>query len=116
MSSSVESIRSAFEHQTIQPYTGEPDYDAIKSVHNKLKANAASIPSTLGGGNHGLLGLIMYDATYLLVSNTAFLHPTNPGLLFHIPTNATATISYELVRQHRRYSKCFTRFKTATAL
>ena len=116
MSSSVESIRSAFEHQTIQPYTGEPDYDAIKSVHNKLKENAASIPSTLGGGNHGLLGLIMYDATYLLVSNTAFLHPTNPGLLSHIPMDATAAISYELVRQHRRHSKCFTRFKTAIAL
>ena len=28
MSSSVESIRSAFEHQTILPYTGEPDYEA----------------------------------------------------------------------------------------
>ena len=100
-SSSVESIRSAFEHQTILPYTGEPDYEAIKSVHDKLKANAASIPSTLGGGQHGLLGLIMSDATYLLVSNTAFLHQPNPGLLPTIPTDATAAISYELVRQHK---------------
>ena len=94
MSSSVEIICSTFEHQTIQPYTDEPDYDAIKSVHNNLKANAASIPSTLGGGKHGLLGLIMSNATYLLVSNTAFLHPTNPGLLPNIPTDATAAFSY----------------------
>ena len=49
MSSLVENIRSAFEHQTILPYTGEPDYDAIKSVYKKLKANSVSIPSTLGG-------------------------------------------------------------------
>ena len=82
MTSSVESIRSAFEHQTIQPCTGEPDYDAIKSVHNKLKANAASIPSTLGGGNHGILGLIMSDATYLLVSTTTFVKILAYSLIF----------------------------------
>ena len=101
MPSSVDSIRLASEYQTIQPYTGEPDYDAIRSVHNKLKINTASIPSTLEGWNHGLLRLIMSDATYLLVSTTAFVNPPNPGLLLHIPTDATAAISYELVRQHK---------------
>ena len=82
MSSSVESIRSAFEHQTILPYTGEPDYDAIKSVHDKLNANVASIPSTLGGGQNGLLGLIMSDATYLLVSTTTFVKILAYSLIF----------------------------------
>ena len=101
MTSSVESIRSACEYQTIQPYTGEPDYEAIKSIHNKLKAHAASIPSTLGGGNHGLFGPIMSDATYRLVSASTFVHPLNPGLLPIIPTDATSAISYELVRQHK---------------
>ena len=89
MSLSVDTIRSAFEHQTIQPYTGEPDYEAIKSVHDQLKANAASIPSELGRGKHGLLGLIMSDATYLLVTNSAFRFPPNPGLLPTIPAGST---------------------------
>ena len=101
MSSSVDTIRSAFEHQTIQPYTGEPDYEAIKSVHDQLKANAAFIPSELGGGKHGLLGLIMSDATYLLVANSSFLFPPNPGLLPTIPTGSTAADTYEMVRQHK---------------
>ena len=107
MPSSVDSIRLASEYQTIQPYTGEPDYDTNRSVYDKLKTNAASIPSALGGRNHGLLGLIMSDATYLLVSTTAFVHPPNPGLLPHIPTDATAAISDELVRQHKAILQMF---------
>ena len=88
-------------------HTPGPEYDAIRSVHNKLKVNAASIPSTLGGGDHGLLGRIMSDATYLLVSTTAFVYQPNPGSLPHIPTDATAVISYELVRQHKAALQMF---------
>ena len=62
---------------------------------------------TLGGGNHGLLGLIISDATYLLVSNTTCVHPPNPDLLSHILTDTTTAISYELVRQHKAALQMF---------
>ena len=115
MTPSVATICSVFEHQTIQPYTGEPDYEAIKSVHDQLKANAASIPSELGGGKHGLLGLIMSDATYLLMANSSFRFPPNPGLLPTIPTGSTAqrlptpTKRYVSIRStSQRTGKCTT--------
>ena len=95
MTPSVDTICSVFEHQTIQPYTREPDYEAIKSVHDQLKANAASISSELGGGKHGLLGLIMSNAIYVLVTNSSFRFPPNPGLLPTIPTNSTISNTYE---------------------
>lgn len=97
MTSSVYSTRSTFEYQTIQPYTGEPDYEAIKSAHDKVKASTVSLTSTLGGGNHGILGLMMLDATYLLVSTHAFVTPTNPGLLPIVSTDSTAANTYEIL-------------------
>ena len=36
MSLSIDTIRSVFKHQSTNLYTGEPDYEAIKSVHDKL--------------------------------------------------------------------------------
>ena len=45
MFSSVNTIRSVFEYQTLQPFTGEPDYDAFNASRDKLK-------TTLGGENH----------------------------------------------------------------
>ena len=51
---SVEDIINAFP-TPITKITGEPNYESLKHLKDQLKANAASIPTTLGGGNHGYL-------------------------------------------------------------
>ena len=67
-----------FAHPTLTPIQGEPDADALITLKNQLKANASSVPSNLGGGNHGHLGLVLSPAAYALVSNTAFVTPAHP--------------------------------------
>ena len=69
-------------------------------MHNKSKANVASISSSLGGGAHGILGLGLSPATYRQITGSHFLRPNNPGAL---PQNVTGTavVMAEQVRRHK---------------
>ena len=51
----------------------------IKILHQKLKANAAAVKSTLGCGSHGLLNLTILSDTYQTVTGYTFVAPANPG-------------------------------------
>ena len=77
---SKESIND-FPHPTIPKHTGMPTYETIQSVHRKLKANAASIQSELGGGAHRLLGLTLSNQAYSTITGSNFTRPANPGTL-----------------------------------
>ena len=52
-----ETIKANFPFPIIPREPGLPTFQIVNDVHNKSKANAASILSSLGGGAHGLLGL-----------------------------------------------------------
>ena len=66
-----------------------PDYASLQNCPNELKANASSVPSTLGGGMHGHLGLLLSDTIYgSLTKNVLFVIPVNPGP-FVPPAGAT---------------------------
>ena len=61
----------------------------FKTAFNELKANASSVPMTLGGGTHGHLGLVLSDIIYgTLTNNVLFVTPQNPGP-FAPPAGAT---------------------------
>ena len=46
-------------------------------MKNELKANAQSVPSTLGGGRHGHLGLVLSEDEYETVTHgTPYVKPT----------------------------------------
>ena len=74
---SVEDFTTTFPTQ-VAPIIGEPTYATLKTLKDQLKANAASVPKTLGGGTHGYLGLILSPATYATISPTAFIKPAYP--------------------------------------
>eukprot|EP00957_Ditylum_brightwellii_P190615 14510552-Ditylum_brightwellii.AAC.1 len=52
-------IKAKFFHPTLQRVEEEPDYVSINAVMQQLYENAATIPSSLGGGAHGHIGLVM---------------------------------------------------------
>eukprot|EP00957_Ditylum_brightwellii_P096508 7350095-Ditylum_brightwellii.AAC.1 len=52
-------IKAKFLHPMLQRVEGEPDYAAINAIIQQLYENAATIPSSLGGGAHGHIGLVM---------------------------------------------------------
>ena len=69
---SVESVRESFPHQDLPVQPGPPTFEKIEATHAKIKANAASIQSELGGGAHGLLGIALNPETYLLLTGSQF--------------------------------------------
>ena len=96
----VETIKAGFTYPTIESQPGLPFYQTILATHKKLKENAASVQSNLGGGRHGLLGLALKNTLYTTVAVEPFTKPTSPGISPTIPTGATGPQISEIVRQH----------------
>ena len=78
-----------FQHKVLTKISGQPTYETLLVLSNEVRANAASVPSTLGGGLYGHLGLTMSDERYATLANSApWITPGNPGV-FAPPAGAT---------------------------
>ena len=82
--------------ETPSPHTGAPTYLSLKSLRDTLKANAASVETTLGGGAHGHLGAILPHATYnaivapTIAGTNSYIDPPFPGATPAILVNLSA--------------------------
>ena len=72
--------RDELRKETVTKIHGQPTDQDITSLEKELIAIAASIPTGLGGGNHGHAGLIVEAAKYLAMAGVAFIIPPNPGI------------------------------------
>ena len=104
--SNVDYRNTLFETSTLPKHTGEPNFEIIRNLHNLLKTNAADVLTSLGGANHGYLGLLLSDAAYALVSAAPFLRPLHPGILV-IPQGTTAHMAATLRDQHKEALRLF---------
>ena len=75
MTSSVEKVKDTFSFLSVEPFVGQPTYDAIRALHKKLNANAASVTSHLGNGRLGFLYLTVTPAVYRTLSDREFNPP-----------------------------------------
>ena len=64
---------------------GEPDYKTINTMMQLLYGNAAYLPTTLGGVQHGHIGVIMTPHLYTTLVNTPYDSSPDPGIT---PTHA----------------------------
>ena len=64
----------------------DPDYGNINRMMQLLYGNAASLPTTLGGGQHGHIDIIMTPQLYTTLANTPYKSPNDPRIT---PTHAT---------------------------
>ena len=112
----VEDFTNAFPNH-LTPIAGEPTYQTLKELKDQLKANAASIPTTLGSGHHGYLGLILSPAAYATISPTAFAEPAYPGQHPTIPAGTNAANTSAIIRRHTEDTRQWREFKNvSTAL
>ena len=71
-----------FDHKFLTRIIGEPTFSTHHLMLLQLKSNASSLPSTLGGGQHGCIGVILSPATYAtLAPMQPFEFPVHPGVL-----------------------------------
>ena len=102
-----------FQHPSLTPVRGEPTYEALLKLHQELKANANAVPTTLGGGRHGHLGLVVKPTTYARIApQTPFIRPENPGVL-NIEHNAT---QYQIAQQKDEHNKALKAFNECNLL
>eukprot|EP00957_Ditylum_brightwellii_P077145 5863260-Ditylum_brightwellii.AAC.1 len=55
----TEEVQSKFLYKTLPQCNGKLNYDYIHEVMIALYANAVAVPTMLGGGAHGHIGLVM---------------------------------------------------------
>ena len=72
-----------FKYKNPTGINGEPTYKSLKRLKTELRANASSVDTDLGGGDHGYLGLVLSDAEYARITPmpAAFVAPNFPGPL-----------------------------------
>ena len=103
----IDYASSYFKYKTPTPIRGEPTHKSLKRLKLELQANASSVETDLGGGNHGYLGLVLTDAEYAAVPNTQpFVAPTYPPPLV-IPTNVTQIQALELKETHEEQKRLY---------
>ena len=88
-SKSVDEIVSKFPIKTLPLIDGEPTYESINNIMQILYANAATLPTTTGGGTHGHIGLIMKPEIYSTLSEIPYTIPADPGPIpIYTPTSS----------------------------
>ena len=87
---SIADIVTKFPTKILPPITGEPDYDCISQLNQLMYGNAATLPTTLGGGAHGHVGLIMKATLYVTLAATSYVTPNEPPLTPDVPSTATS--------------------------
>ena len=75
-------------------------------MRKQLKANCQTVISDLGGGRHGLLGLLLSPEEYALLSNVPFHRPQHPGQL-QIPAGTPQHEAIRLREEHRENIRIF---------
>eukprot|EP00957_Ditylum_brightwellii_P107892 8230443-Ditylum_brightwellii.AAC.1 len=71
----------------------------LLTLQNELQANTQAVITTLGGGRHGHLGLVMTPQDYALIpSTTAYLQPPQPLLI--LPQN---DIQHQITQAKEQY-------------
>ena len=82
-----------FEFKELDKIHGKPTLNKLICLFHQLKTNAQKVPTTLGGGNHGYLALVLNDSDYNAIPTTnIFIRPVDPGIfnpttLGNCPTN-----------------------------
>eukprot|EP00957_Ditylum_brightwellii_P173678 13223752-Ditylum_brightwellii.AAC.2 len=74
MAPCVKDITKVFLQTFIPKIPREPDYKQLYEVHQLLMENVALIDTTIGGGHHGHLGLVITPARHLQLTG----HPFGP--------------------------------------
>eukprot|EP00957_Ditylum_brightwellii_P042306 3203603-Ditylum_brightwellii.AAC.2 len=81
MAASSTAVMEHFLVKKVPKQTRMPSWDSSRAIHLRLNVNAASVPSYLGGGQHGHLRLTIGGVEYQTFTGYPFAPPENPGVM-----------------------------------
>ena len=74
-------IRDEIRKETVTKIHGQPTSHDLTNLKKEIISILANIPTTLGGGNHGHVGVIMDQVDYnTMTTGIDFVNPVNPGI------------------------------------
>jgi hypothetical protein len=97
---------SHFPHPTLTPVVGYPTYATILQLQNETNENLFSVPSTLGGGINGHVGLGLSKTAYARGCSTPFDRPDAPGA-FIPPSDTNELVQQRAERKHKELVEDF---------
>ena len=65
--SGIDYKETLFVNKQLTPMVGELTYETLELLLKQLKANARSVHSNLGGGQHGHLGLVISPPSQVIL-------------------------------------------------
>ena len=75
----IDRIKDSVPHPTIEPIAGQPSYETIKPLHQKIHENSAFVVTHIGNGRIGLLYLTVTPTVFTTLCEVAFVPPVNPS-------------------------------------
>ena len=96
-----------FEYPDLTKIHGEPNHLTILSMTKELKANAQSQRSEIGGGHYGYLPLVIPEADFLTLPNTAAVNFSVAPAPFTCAAGTTAVQPMIQKSQWETYMKAY---------
>eukprot|EP00957_Ditylum_brightwellii_P043661 3309552-Ditylum_brightwellii.AAC.1 len=89
---------------------GELTYKTITKLKQETFANAAAVPTTLSGGQHGHVGLVAPATVYSTLSSIEYITPKKPmqPMFAATPTDAAKVKNWGNSRKHRESTTTIT--------
>eukprot|EP00957_Ditylum_brightwellii_P070247 5337021-Ditylum_brightwellii.AAC.1 len=85
----TEEVQSKSLHKTLLQCNGKPNYDYIHEVMMALYGNAVAVPTTLGGGAHGHIGLVIEAGLYGTFSGGTAYNAPQESIRGQLPAHTT---------------------------
>ena len=102
-----------FQHPELTKIRGKPTTASLITLQNEVQTNAMTVHTTLGGGQHGHLGLALSPAEYAAIPNTAvYIKPNHPGLLQIAPN----TTQFQIIQALETHQESFRKFNECVAV
>ena len=64
-----------FERDNLTPICGKHTFKMLHNLRNKIKANAESVYSNIGGGAHGHINIVLTEYHHEIIYNAQFFYP-----------------------------------------
>ena len=106
-------IRDEIRKETVTKIHGQPTSHDLTNLEKEIISILANIPTMLGGGNHGHIGVIMNPTDYnTMTGGTDFVNPVNPGIYpANLELNAAAGTRARAEAEHRELINQFETFE-----
>ena len=89
MSLSINQTNVKFLHKSLSVIKGEPDYQIFHDRQNLIYSNASDLVTTMGGGKHSHIVVVVQYMLYAKSLSTPYSSPIDPEVIATFPADTT---------------------------